>query len=1104
MGVKQINDKAFVIRHADGRESYLPVLLAGEKWIDRKEQLKWELDSHGYQLTDSRGYQYRFNGLENKFGYRMVSSISTRDGFSVMLKYVSAGRLVEIISSRGEHIKVDTDDAGRVTCVSIKQDNEEVKLVRYRYDEQGNMIETIDALNVSKYFFYKENHLLIRLVNQGGMSFHWEYEGNGENARCIHTWGDGGVMEYYIHYGKGTTRIRNGENAVTEYFYGSDKLIYKIIDANGGITRYRYNASEELEVIVNPEGYTRKTIYNNFGFPIRITDENGEDTWLQYDDNYNLTSLRTPEGRQLTWKYDEQDRLASRTTMNGQTIRYSYKDGLLHTITDGQGRVYTLLFNSHYELESLVFPNGLSRHWVYDNRGRLREATDIKGNITRYAYDRADNLVRLEEPDGNVHHFEYDAMGNMIHAKDNIREVKFTYGALGILKSREQERHRITFGYNSELQLRRIGNEAGENYFFELDGLGQVITEIGFDGLRREYERDGSGRVTRVNRPGGKWTEYLYDGLDNILKEEQYDGETALYAYDKDGLLIKAENSENKLRFTRDKKTGLVIEEKQGEYTVNRTYDNEGNCTHITSNLGADIRHTYDLEGNLQSMQAGENWQASWIRDNTGLEVQRTYSSNVIVKTERDRFGREVHKSVRTGNIEGGAYRYEWGIANRLLSKENELTGTVMRYDYDRFDFLIRQETTKDSATDVIYRVPDFVGNLYGTPERKDRRYGAGGRLLEDAECIYHYDDEGNLVFREFRQPREDAVKHDRRRMEREYGIRRLVTDIGWLYEWTSGGMLRRVVRPDGRSVEFRYDALGRRTAKQYLGKVTRWVWDGNIPLHEWVAAATDNNGQEEASYPDKNSLTTWVFEEGTFVPAAKIRGDRQYSIVSDYMGTPIQMYDSEGNKIWDCTLDIYGKVADFRGESLHECPFRFQGQYEDIETGLYYNRFRYYDVNLGGYISQDPIGLAGNNPTIYGYVENPNILIDFIALAKGDRLRYLGKTPGKKSATGRKVIERMKSLNKLIELPNYTIFYDDTLKEWFPIEEADMGHIHDAVTYWNTTGRFYGAKSKEVRTWMLDPNNYILQHYSINRSNGALLKENYLPPINKINTNNH
>ena len=704
---------------------------------------------------------------------------------------------------------------------------------------------------------------------------------------------------------------------------------------------------------------------------------------MQYDDNYNLTSLRTPEGRQLTWKYDEQDRLASRTTMNGQTIRYSYKDGLLHTITDEQGRVYTLLFNSHYELESLVFPNGLSRHWFYDNRGRLIEATDIKGNITRYAYDRADNLIRLEEPDGNIHHFEYDAMGNMIHAKDNIREVKFTYGALGILKSREQERHRITFGYNSELQLRRIGNEAGENYFFELDGLGQVITEIGFDGLRREYERDGSGRVIRVNRPGGKWTEYLYDGLDNILKEEQYDGETALYAYDKEGLLIKAENNENKLRFTRDKKTGLVIEEKQGEYTVSRTYDSEGNCTHITSNLGADIRHTYDREGNLQTMQAGEGWQASWIRDNTGLEVQRTLSGGVTVRTERDRFGREVRKSVRAGGIERGAYRYEWGVAGRLLAKENELTGTLMRYDYDRFDFLIRQETTKGSETDVIYRVPDFVGNLFETPEKKDRKYGPGGRLLEDPSSFYHYDDEGNLIFREFKELQDNAVTHDRKRIERELGIRCLATGMGWLYEWASNGMLNKVIRPDGRPVEFRYDALGRRTAKRYFGKVTRWVWDGNVPLHEWCYKAIGLQSDEEENIPPKEpveDVTTWVFEADTFVPTAKIQDGKQYSIVSDYMGTPIQMYDAQGNKTWDCTLDIYGKVLAVNKGTEFDCPFRFQGQYADEETDLYYNRFRYYTSNIGTYISQDPL-IFYNSSHLYSYVYNANNLIDILGL---------------------------------------------------------------------------------------------------------------------------
>ncbi|WP_259327026.1 RHS repeat domain-containing protein, partial [Bacteroides uniformis] len=78
--------------------------------------------------------------------------------------------------------------------------------------------------------------------------------------------------------------------------YGEDKLIYKIVDANGGIMRQQYNGYQELEVTVNPEGYTRKTSYNEFGQPVRITDENGEDTFLSYDGNRNLVLLCTPGG----------------------------------------------------------------------------------------------------------------------------------------------------------------------------------------------------------------------------------------------------------------------------------------------------------------------------------------------------------------------------------------------------------------------------------------------------------------------------------------------------------------------------------------------------------------------------------------------------------------------------------------------------------------------------------------------------------------------------------------------------------------------------------------------------------------------------------------
>ncbi|WP_409455367.1 RHS repeat-associated core domain-containing protein [Proteus vulgaris] len=65
------------------------------------------------------------------------------------------------------------------------------------------------------------------------------------------------------------------------------------------------------------------------------------------------------------------------------------------------------------------------------------------------------------------------------------------------------------------------------------------------------------------------------------------------------------------------------------------------------------------------------------------------------------------------------------------------------------------------------------------------------------------------------------------------------------------------------------------------------------------------------------------------------------------------------------------------------ECHFRFAGQYEDKESGLYYNRFRYYDKDTGQYISPDPIGLLGSfNP--YGYVHCPMGWIDPFGLAGG------------------------------------------------------------------------------------------------------------------------
>ena len=121
-------------------------------------------------------------------------------------------------------------------------------------------------------------------------------------------------------------------------------------------------------------------------------------------------------------------------------------------------------------------------------------------------------------------------------------------------------------------------------------------------------------------------------------------------------------------------------------------------------------------------------------------------------------------------------------------------------------------------------------------------------------------------------------------------------------------------------------------------------------------------------------NLITWVFDENSFVPAAKLVGDKSYSILTDHLGTPYEAYDEEGEKVWARELDLYGNAI--AGDSSF-IPFLYQGQYYDEEIGLAYNRFRYYSPESGTYISQDPIRLAGNNPNFYGYTFDSNTEVD-------------------------------------------------------------------------------------------------------------------------------
>ncbi|OCG55289.1 hypothetical protein A9G36_05840 [Gilliamella sp. Choc6-1] len=568
--------------------------------------------------------------------------------------------------------------------------------------------------------------------------------------------------------------------------------------------------------------------------------------------------------------------------------------------------------------------------------------------------------------------------------------------------------------------------------------------------MATDYIRDRAGKVIKSNKSGGTWALYEYDLKGNIIRQEYSDGTWETFEYNKNGQLVEARNQDNCVKLLRDP-AGRVIEEIQSSglpgdkgQQVSSTYDDKGFRTQLKSSPGAYIRNTFDDQGNLLTLTAdieaeetNTQWKAQITRNGLGQEMEKQLNGRIKLTTAYDKQGRIISHQVYQGSKETYNRQYNWSPGHQLKSILNGLTKGKTEFTYDSFGSLA-SACYQDGSYD--YKLPDEVGNLYSDPHQSDTVYGASGKILKDKKWNYIYDPSGNLILKTSRKvalpPTSahtrlknspfaldspttqkgfwiedlDDNEFDRKAEIRRYSkselkqydqIRKNRTlenadppqwqSGDWEYQWQGNGMLKAVRNPQGEWIRFEYDALGRRTAKIVHTKIYRYLWDGNVLLHEWhyerarrPKVITDELGMLILDQPEPvENLTTWVYEEGSLVPTAKLCEGKSYSIVSDYLGRPAQAYDDKGELVWQVDFDIYGRIREDTLNNKPFIPFRQLGQYEDVETGLYYNRFRYYDSNTGTYISQDPIGLAGNNPNFYAYTFDSNTMVDVFGLSE-------------------------------------------------------------------------------------------------------------------------
>jgi RHS repeat-associated protein len=950
------------LRLDDGRTAAFEIPAKGKSSFNRNEKLWLTHSPEGYfHISDKKGYVYRFTdkAFRNPFNRsetHLLQSISNRNGYSIRFAYGRDGILTQITDTAGRIFSVENDGKGhisRIIAPSPDKPGETFVIASYQYDDRNRLIKQTDALGNSMLFEY-EGSLLTKETWRNGTWWEIRYDKQGTDAKCLEITGPQDLFHHRLNYvAPDCTIVTNSLGNETTYYHYKG-VVTKRIDPNGAETTFRYNSFNEMEWSSDPLGSTVTASYDEWGNLTNKTSADGGFLQIQYGNKqfpYLPTSAIDKTGGRWTWQYDEQGNLKKRINPLKAETSFNYTDGLLSTITGAMGQQTKLHYDNRNNLIEVLSPDEGRNRWRYDLLGRCMRYENAKSGITEYEYNSLGDAVRIKLPDGNIRELEYDEQGNIVHAKDKDRNVSFTYQGVNKLASRTERGATIRFLYNTEDQLRFVENEEGDRYEFKLNVQGEVVEEVGFDGLTRRYYRDLAGRVNSVERPGKKEIFYGYDEAGRVTKVRYENEEEETYEYRKDGLLTRAVNPYSDVRLERDILGRIVKETCNGE-SVESQYDIANNRTRITSSLGADIEAGYNLMGDVVSLSA-EGWQTGYERDVFGLETARHFDGGLQTHTERDNRGRVISHQTEKNSRLLSEKSYLWGTNDKLLSVIAD--GKETRYEYDGWGNLSK---TVFEDGKVEYRNPDKSGNLFESLDRMDRLYTRGGQLVKTKDWEYKYDAEGNLV-----------------RKKDKHGAT-------WRYEWNVQGMLDKVKRPDGREVLFRYDALGRRIAKQFGMLVTRWIWDGNVPLHEQKSQYWRDYSEDKGEFlrEEKHPLVTWVFEEGTFVPVAKLTEQQKFSIVTNYMGTPEAMYREDGEAVWKCELNSYGKVRKFQGEYKLDCPFRFQGQYEDYETGLYYNRFRYYDPDSGNYISQDPIRLYGGD-NLYGYVLNPNGWVDIFGL---------------------------------------------------------------------------------------------------------------------------
>jgi RHS repeat-associated protein len=882
-------------------------------------------------VRDRFGNQTAYTWMQLSDGTYVPSWITDPAGKSITMGYTAGGKLAWIQDPAGRVSNLSIDAAGDLTNVQTPALGSDAIVAQY--DSQHRLAQAWDRSSALTTFSYDANGLL-----------------SGQQLAPVRLAG------------------QSTDTRPTWYF---TQQIARILPAPGKGTQAnpaeRRQPADVFASITDPRGNVRWLVTDRFGLPLRDVNPFGWATSIERNDSGQVVHVTTPSGHSVhyTWSGVELTRVRDETT--GDSTVYEYEPAF-HQATHvrGGGAQVWNTYGTRGELLTTRIGSSPVTTFTYDGTGRVLSAVDPEQHGTFYGYGGADN------PGDNLHTVEVGAV-----SASNRRLTLMTYDAYGRLRTTylpNGDTARVEYDllnrtvrsvdgtggvtrvFPGAVAVDSIIDPKGQAYRFYHNALRWVDSIADPNNHRERSYFDANGNTTSVTNRRGQSVSYAYDEMNRAMSRTA-DGATTTWSYaanDAWTMGANAESTDTVFYDAAGRPTSHVSVRAGVRYVLSSSYNSQGQRTAVTmtSPWSRSIGYRYTANAQIDTLidLAGGRTLFDYNGDGqlTGVHLPNTVATLFDVTSTHADGNVEYNGLAQPHSLDRG---YSVDPLGRVSARWNFAGDTSRAYGFDKAGRLTSYQdwhVVDATCSGTSFGVDNGTSACGTSPYRETTG-------LESSSGSYTYDAVGN------RTDQNATLAWSNRLMS--LGGYTMTYDADGntttkngggrnrTFSWNSLGQLVSVTT-NGATTTYGYDAFGNRVRKTAPTGMLRYILDGHNLFME-----LDGSG---------NPVREYTYFPGVDQPHSMRSGTQTYYYLTEPSGTVVAMVNGQRAAVNSYQYDPWGAVTGLQEAVAN--PLRFAAREYDVETGLYYNRARYYDPELGRFISEDPIGLAGGiNPFACG-----------------------------------------------------------------------------------------------------------------------------------------